>query len=80
VPSKISCSPFVILASIRFSENNIRPSGRKTMGVRGIRLSSPEDYVIGMLVVKREGQVLVVSSKGFGKRSKLDQLDEKQKE
>ena len=42
--------------SIRFSENNIRASGRKTMGVKGITLSSKEDYVIGMLVVRREGK------------------------
>ena len=59
--------------SIRFSENNIRPSGRKTMGVRGIRLSSKEDYVIGMLVVKREGTILVATEKGFGKRTDVIQ-------
>ncbi len=59
--------------SIRFSENNIRPSGRKTMGVRGIRLSSSEDYVIGMLVVKREGTILVATKKGFGKRTDIIQ-------
>ena len=53
--------------SIRFSENDIRASGRKTMGVRGIRLSSEEDYVIGMLVVKREGTILVATQKGYGK-------------
>ena len=40
--------------SIRFSEKNIRPTGRKTMGVIGIRLGSKEDSVIAMLVVKRE--------------------------
>lgn len=59
--------------SIRFSENNIRPSGRKTMGVRGIRLSSKEDYLIGMLVVKREGTILVATEKGFGKRTDVIQ-------
>ena len=59
--------------SIRFSENNIRPSGRKTMGVRGIRLSSKEDYVIGMLIVKREGTILVATEKGFGKRTDVIQ-------
>jgi DNA gyrase subunit A len=58
--------------SIRFSENNIRPTGRKTMGVRGIRLSSKDDRVIGMLVVKREGSVLVVTDRGYGKRSSLE--------
>ena len=57
--------------SIRFSESNIRPSGRKTMGVRGIRLSSKEDYVVGMLVVRREGTVLVATEKGYGKRTEV---------
>ena len=55
--------------SIRFSESNIRPSGRKTMGVKGITLSSKEDYLVGMLVVKREGTVLVATEKGYGKRT-----------
>ena len=59
--------------SIRFSENDIRASGRKTMGVRGIRLSSEEDYVIGMLVVKREGTILVATQKGYGKRTDIIQ-------
>jgi DNA gyrase subunit A len=58
--------------SIRFSENNVRPTGRKTMGVRGIRLSSKQDNVIGMLVVKREGSILVVTNQGYGKRSSLE--------
>ena len=47
--------------SIRFSEMGVRPSGRKTMGVRGIKLSSKDDYVVGMLVVKREGTILVAT-------------------
>ncbi len=59
--------------SIRFSEGNIRPSGRKTMGVIGIRLSSPKDSVVGMLVVKREGTILVATEKGMGKRTDVIQ-------
>jgi len=59
--------------SIRFSEANIRPSGRKTMGVIGIRLSSKEDYVIGMLVIRREGTILVATQKGMGKRTDVSQ-------
>ena len=59
--------------SIRFSENDIRASGRKTMGVIGISLSSKEDYVIGMLVVKREGTILVATQKGYGKRTDIIQ-------
>ena len=59
--------------SIRFSENNIRPSGRKTMGVKGIKLSTKEDRVIGMLVIRREGTVLVATEKGMGKRTDVNQ-------
>ena len=57
--------------SIRFSEEQIRPSGRKTMGVKGITLSSKDDKLIGMLLIKREGTVLVVSENGFGKRTEV---------
>lgn len=59
--------------SIRFSEKNIRPSGRKTMGVKGITLSSSKDEVVGMLVVKREGTILVATEKGMGKRTDVIQ-------
>ena len=59
--------------SIRFSEKNIRPSGRKTMGVIGIRLGSTQDRVIGMLVVRREGTILVATEKGMGKRTEVIQ-------
>lgn len=59
--------------SIRFSEKNIRPSGRKTMGVKGIKLSTKEDHVIGMLVIRREGTILVATEKGMGKRTDVIQ-------
>ena len=59
--------------SIRFSENNIRASGRKTMGVKGISLGSKEDYVVGMLIVRREGTILVATEKGMGKRTDVIQ-------
>ena len=59
--------------SIRFSENNIRPSGRKTMGVKGISLGSKEDHVVGMLIVRREGTILVATEKGMGKRTDVIQ-------
>ena len=57
--------------SIRFEETQVRPTGRRTKGVRGIRLSQT-DEVIGMLIAKREGTVLVTSENGYGKRSLLD--------
>jgi len=55
--------------AIRFSETDSRPMGRKTRGVRGIRLASAEDKVVGMVVVRREGTILVATEKGFGKRT-----------
>tara|TARA_B100002051_G_scaffold58263_2_gene54155 strand:+ start:4567 stop:7059 length:2493 start_codon:yes stop_codon:yes gene_type:complete len=58
--------------SIRFEEQQVRPTGRRTKGVRGIKLSN-DDEVIGMLVVKRDGSVLVASENGYGKRSLLDE-------
>tara|TARA_B100001142_G_scaffold134382_2_gene135865 strand:- start:2293 stop:4800 length:2508 start_codon:yes stop_codon:yes gene_type:complete len=57
--------------SIRFSEGDVRASGRKTMGVKGISLSSDIDYVVGMLLVKREGTILVATEKGYGKRTEV---------
>ena len=59
--------------SIRFSESDVRPSGRKTMGVKGISLGSKDDYVVGMLVVRREGTILVATEKGMGKRTDVIQ-------
>ena len=59
--------------SIRFSEEQIRPSGRKTMGVKGITLSSKDDKVVGMLLIKREGTVLVATENGYGKRTEIIQ-------
>ncbi len=58
--------------SIRFLETQVRPTGRRTKGVRGIMLGS-HDEVIGMLIAKREGSVLVASENGHGKRSLLDE-------
>ena len=43
------------------------------MGVKGITLSSKDDYVIAMLVVKREGTILVATEKGLGKRTDVIQ-------
>ena len=65
--------------SIRFNEQQIRATGRKTKGVRGIRMSYDDDFVIGMLTTRREGQVLVVSENGFGKRSNLEEYREQKR-
>jgi DNA gyrase subunit A len=60
--------------AIRFNERTVRPMGRSASGVKGIKLSEMEgDAVIGMVCLKDEGQsILVVSEKGYGKRSKVE--------
>jgi DNA gyrase subunit A len=60
--------------AIRFPEAKVRPMGRTAAGVRGIRLSDAKDNeVIGMVCTdNKEVTILVVSEKGFGKRSDLD--------
>ncbi len=52
--------------SVRFHENDVRTMGRDTTGVKGIELR-PSDEVVGMVVIKREATILVVTSKGLGK-------------
>ena len=56
--------------SIRFSEKDVREMGRATTGVRGIQLEG-DDRVIGMVVIRRDATLLVVSERGLGKRSPL---------
>lgn len=61
--------------AIRFSEDKIRPSGRPSMGVRGITLDQDgRDEVIGMVAIKHpdEETILVISEKGYGKRSHVE--------
>ncbi len=59
--------------AIRFPEDKVRPMGRTAAGVRGIRLASEQDEVIGMVCIDDpEMNVLVVSEKGYGKRSRLE--------
>ncbi len=59
--------------AIRFEEAKTRPMGRTASGVRGITLADDNDEVIGMVSVNDfESDILVVSEKGYGKRSKLD--------
>ena len=58
--------------AVRFAENTIRSTGRKTMGVRGISMSFDDDFVIGMLVVKRDGSILAATDKGYGKRTDVE--------
>tara|TARA_Y100000768_G_scaffold383097_1_gene364647 strand:+ start:3479 stop:5956 length:2478 start_codon:yes stop_codon:yes gene_type:complete len=71
-------SSHIILAvksgkAIRFEESKTRPMGRGASGVRGIRLKSDLDEVIGMVSANdMDANILVVSENGYGKRSSLD--------
>ena len=60
--------------AISFPESAVRPMGRTATGVRGIRLADEEtDVVIGMITVEnKEKEILVVSEKGYGKRSDIE--------
>lgn len=61
--------------AIRFPENKVRPMGRTAAGVRGVTLESDKDEVIGMVCVNpnnKETTILVVSEKGYGKRTDLE--------
>ncbi len=62
--------------AIRFPESKVRPTGRGAIGVFGIELNSEKDEVIGMVCVNKddtERNILVVSEKGFGKRTNIDE-------
>lgn len=60
--------------AIRFEDEKVRPMGRTASGVRGINLGSEDNEVIGMIVVEdpENETVLVVSEKGYGKRSSIE--------
>lgn len=61
--------------AIRFNEKLVRPMGRNASGVRGVKLEDEKDEVIGMICVNPEVQettIMVVSQKGYGKRTSLE--------
>jgi len=57
--------------AIRFNEKDVREMGRTATGVRGIKLGKG-DIVIGMIVVRNASTLMVVTEKGFGKRSEIE--------
>lgn len=59
--------------AIRFKETDVRPMGRATRGVRGIRLRA-SDAVVGMDVVMPGSKLLVITQNGYGKRTAVDQF------
>ena len=60
--------------AIRFNESKVREMGRTATGVRGMLLDGDDDEVVGMIAINQEKKedILVVSEKGYGKRSDLD--------
>jgi DNA gyrase subunit A len=57
--------------AIRFPEGKVRPMGRAAYGVKGINLAKG-DYVIGMVAVRHDSTLLVVTENGYGKRTSID--------
>jgi len=61
--------------AIQFEETDVRPSGRSSRGVRGIRLSKKvKDEVIGMSLSREGSEVLIVHENGYGKRTQIDEF------
>jgi DNA gyrase subunit A len=64
--------------AIRFAEEKVRSTGRGGIGVAGIEVDDEKDEVVGMVCVNREDKsktILVVSEKGYGKRTSLDDAE-----
>ncbi|HEY8387064.1 MAG TPA: DNA gyrase subunit A [Parasegetibacter sp.] len=62
--------------AIRFPESKVRPTGRGAIGVAGIEVENEADEVVGMVCVDKDDKnrtILVVSEKGFGKRTPIDE-------
>lgn len=57
--------------AIRFNEEDVRPMGRTSTGVRGVKLGK-DDEVVAAIVIKNTSTILVVTDKGFGKRSDIN--------
>jgi DNA gyrase subunit A len=77
--AKTNGSQHIVIAAksgraVHFKETAVRPMGRTATGVKAITLTDKEDYVIGMVCASEpNATLLVVSEKGYGKRSDLDE-------
>ncbi len=59
--------------AVHFDEDDVRPMGRTAAGVRGVTLEGDDDKVVGMVCISRpDANLLVVSEKGYGKRSDME--------
>ncbi len=61
--------------TIRFSEGDVRPMGRATSGVRGMKLKDANDAVVGCGVAADDVEILLVTKSGHGKRTKLERFN-----
>jgi DNA gyrase subunit A len=62
--------------AIRFNEDKVRATGRGAIGVTGVEVDGDHDAVIGMICIEKNDDsrtILVVSEKGYGKRTQLDE-------
>ena len=65
--------------AIRFNEKTVRPMGRNASGVRGVSLAGANDFVVGMICVEDVfSTILVVSEKGYGKRTYLNDPEDQE--
>ncbi len=62
--------------ALRFSETKVRSMGRQAAGVQGIKLKK-DDAVTSMDVVEKDGSLLIVTTRGFGKQTPLDEYTAK---
>lgn len=68
--------------AVRFNETDVRPMGRGATGVKGVTLGENGDEVVGMIAMPKEDKdstILVISERGYGKRTLLDEYDEETK-
>lgn len=56
---------------IRFSEKDVRPTGRDTQGVKGLEITE-DDYLVDMAVVKKDCEIITMTENGYGKRSDIE--------
>lgn len=59
--------------SIRFNSDNVRPTGRDTMGVKSITLRPGDSIVSALLIKDEDGSILTVTENGYGKRTRIDE-------
>ncbi|RXZ70169.1 DNA gyrase subunit A [Fusobacterium necrophorum] len=59
--------------AVRFPNDNVRPTGRNTMGVKGIELREKDEVVSALLIKEKEMDILTITENGYGKRTKLDE-------